>query len=72
MGMSTDGDAPNGEMVLLVDTKSGKPCFRWYSKEKLLPPFVDHADVAPSGRLVAIMTQGTLAIFRVADATAAK
>jgi hypothetical protein len=63
-GLSTDGDVPNGEVVRVIDTGSGKPCFEWYGKEKLLPPFGDHADVDPSGRLVAIMTQGTLAIFR--------
>jgi hypothetical protein len=62
-GLSSDGDVPNGEVVRVIDTGSGRPCFEWYGKEKLLPPFGDHADVDPSGRLVAIMTEGTLAIF---------
>jgi hypothetical protein len=72
MGMSTDGDVPNGEVVRVIDTGSGKQCFEWYGKEKLLPPFVDHADVDPSGQLVAIMTRGALAIFRLPDACTGK
>lgn len=72
MGMSTDGDVPNGEVVRVIDTASGKQCFEWYGKEKLLPPFVDHADIDPSGRLVAIMTQGTVAILRLPDACPTK
>ena len=72
MGMSTDGDVPNGEVVRVIDTGNGKPCFEWYGKEKLLPPFVDHADIDPTGRLVAIMTQGTLAVFRLPEACTRK
>jgi hypothetical protein len=71
-GLSTDGDVPNGEVVRVIDTESGKPCFEWYGKEKLLPPFGDHADVDPSGRLVAVMTQRDLAIFRLPDTCATK
>jgi hypothetical protein len=71
-GLSADGDAPNGEVVRVIDTGSGKPCFEWYGKEKLLPPFGDHADVDPSGRFVAIMTQGALAIFKLQDTCATK
>lgn len=67
MGMSTDGDVPNGEMVSVIDTESGKRCFEWNGKEKLLPIGGYHADIDPSGRLVAIMTQGSLAIYRLPD-----
>jgi hypothetical protein len=66
-GMSTDGFVPNGEMVRVIDTKSGTRCFEWYGKQKLLPPFIDHADIDPSGRLVAIMAKGTLTIFSLPD-----
>jgi hypothetical protein len=51
MGLSTDGYVPNGEDVRVIDTGSGKACFEWYGKEKLLPPFGDHADVDLSIRL---------------------
>jgi hypothetical protein len=66
-GMSTDGFVPNGEMVRVIDTRSGTRCFEWYGKDKLLPPFVAHADIDPSGRLVAILEQGTLTIFGIPD-----
>ncbi len=72
MGMSTDGDVPNGEMIRVIDTRTGKSCFEWYGNEKLLPPFADHADIDPTGRLVAIMTQGNLSIFRLPDSCTAK
>ena len=68
MGMSTDGDVPNGETVRVIDTRSGRPCFEWQAKAKLLPPFGYHADIDPSGRLVAILTQESLAIYRLPDA----
>jgi len=71
-GMSTDGFVPNGEMVRVIDTRSGIQCFEWYGKEKLLPPFVDHADIDPSGRLVAIMAQDTLTIFSLPDTCSSK
>jgi hypothetical protein len=72
VGLSTDGYVPNGEVVRVIDTGSGKPCFEWYGKEKLLPPFVDHADIDPTGRFVAIMTQGTLGVFRLPEACTRK
>jgi hypothetical protein len=67
MGMSADGNVPNGEMVSVIDTVSGKHCFEWKGKEKLLSIGGYHADIDPSGRLVAIMTQSTLAIYRLPD-----
>lgn len=63
LGMSADGYVPNGEVVRAIDTGSGKQCFEWYGTENLLAPFEDHADIDPSGRLVAILTRNTLAIF---------
>ncbi len=72
MGMSTDGDVPNGEMVSVIDTVSGKTCFEWNGKDKLLSIGGYHADINPSGRLVAIMTQGTLAIYRLPDSCTSK
>lgn len=68
MGMEADGWVPNGEVVRVTDTGTGKRCFEWYRKENLLSPFEDHADISPSGRLVAIMTRGKLAVFSLPDA----
>lgn len=72
MGMSTDGDVPNGEVVRVTDTGSGKRCFEWYGKENLLPPFFDHADIDPSGRLIAIITSKTVPIFALPQTCATK
>jgi hypothetical protein len=67
MGMSADGQVPNGEVVRVIDTRSGNTCFDWREKENLLPPFVDHADIAPSGRMVAAVTQRTLNVFALTE-----
>jgi len=72
MGMSTDGDVPNGEMVSVIDTVSGKRCFEWKGKEKLLSIGGYHADIDPSDRLVAIMTQGSLDIYKLPDVCSEK
>jgi hypothetical protein len=71
MGMSGDGDVPNSEIVRVIDTVSGRDCFEWRGTAKLLPPFGAHADINPSGRLVAILTADSLAIYRVPDSCTA-
>jgi hypothetical protein len=68
MGLSADGEVPNGEMVRVVDTGSGRLCFEWKGDATFLPRFGSHADIDPSGRLVAIVTQETLAIYRLPSA----
>jgi hypothetical protein len=72
MGMSTDGDSPNGELVSVVDTGSGKQCFEWQIKDEFIDELSRHADIDPSGRLVAIISRGTLGIYRLPDICAAK
>jgi hypothetical protein len=62
MGVGAD-EEPNGEMVLVIDTKSGNKCFEWSSQTNLLAVAQYHADIDPSGRLVAIMTPTTLSIY---------
>ena len=68
MGMSADGEVPNGEIVRVVDTASGRLCFEWEGGATFLPRFGSHADIDPSGRLVAIVTQETLAMYRLPGA----
>jgi hypothetical protein len=70
MGMSADGDVPNGETVRVIDSGSGRQCFEWKGEATLLPLFGSHADIDPSGRLVAILTHESLAIYRLPDACA--
>jgi hypothetical protein len=71
MGVGVD-DKPNGEMVLAIDTRSGKRCFEWNSRSNLLVVGQFHADIDPSGRLIAIMTPTSLNIYRFPDGCVAK
>jgi hypothetical protein len=66
MGVGAD-EEPNGEMVLVIDTKTGKKCFEWSSQTNLLVVSQYHADIDPSGRLVAIMTPTTLSIYKLPE-----
>jgi hypothetical protein len=66
MGVGAD-EKPNGEMVLVIDTRSGKQCFEWNSSTNLLVAGQFHADIDPSGRLIAIMTPTTLNIYRLPE-----
>lgn len=66
LGVGAD-EEPNGEMVLVIDTRSGKHCFEWNSSAHLLVAGQFHADIDPSGRLIAIMTPTTLNIYRLPE-----
>jgi hypothetical protein len=72
LGMGVGDESSNGEMVLVIDTRSGKQCFEWTSKIGLLLAGGFHADVDPSGQLIAIMTRTTLALYSVPDTCTAK
>lgn len=65
-GMAADDFAPNGEMVRVVDTNTGSTCFEWTSKDGLLLTG-HHADINPSGTLVAILTHNLLTIYRLPE-----
>jgi len=60
-------EEPNGEMVLVIDTRSGKKCFEWSTQKNLLAVAQYHADIDPSGRFVAIMTPTTLNIYNLPE-----
>jgi hypothetical protein len=63
---------PNGEMVRVIDTGSGKSCFEWNSGTNLLVLGDLHADIDPSGQLVAIMTRTTLNVYKLPESCALK
>jgi hypothetical protein len=65
-------EEPTGEMVRVIDTKNGKRCFEWSSQTKLLLAGQYHADIDPSGQLVAIMTPTTLNIYKLPEVCAAR
>jgi hypothetical protein len=72
LGMGVGDEEPNGEMVLVIDTKSGKLCFEWSASTNLLVPGQLHADISPSGHLVGIMTPTTLNIYSLPEACGAQ
>ena len=63
MGVGVGDEKPNGEMVLVIETRSGRQCFEWNSSTNLLLAGQFHADIDPSGRLIAIMTRNTLNVY---------
>lgn len=72
LGMGVGDESANGEMVRVIDTKSGKQCFEWNGKIGLLLEGGFHADIDPSGQLIAIMTRTTLTLYSVPEACTAK
>lgn len=70
MGVGAD-EEPNGEMVLVIDASTGKKCFEWNSSTNLLVAGQFHADIDPSGRLIAMMTPTKLNIYRLPESCVA-
>ena len=67
LGMGVANEDDNGEMVRVIDTANGKQCFEWDSKTGILPAGDYHADINPSGQLVAIVTQANLRVYRLPE-----
>ncbi|MGA2352925.1 MAG: hypothetical protein ABSG02_00415 [Terriglobales bacterium] len=64
LGVGVGDEGANAEMVQVIDTRSGKKCFEWNSRKNLLVAGQFHADIDPSGRLIAIMNRTALNIYR--------
>jgi hypothetical protein len=71
LGMGVEDEVSNGEQVTVIDSSIGRPCFTWSSRTELLPEGDYHADIDPTGKLVAIMTSTTLFVFRLPSGCAA-
>ena len=70
--MGVGDEEPNGKIALVIDTRSGKHCFEWNSSTNLLVAGQLHADIDPSGRLVAIVTPTALNIYKLPGVCVAK
>jgi hypothetical protein len=70
LGMGVGDMEATGEMVRVIDTNDGKQCFEWHSKAGVLLAGGYHADIDPSGQLIAIMTRNSLAFYRLPDVCA--
>ena len=64
LGIGVVDESANGEAVRVVDTTTGKTCFEWKDPKQLIQTGIYHADISPSGRLVALVTGGTLSVYR--------
>lgn len=64
-GMGAADQQPNGEFVQVVDVKSGKSCFSWDGQRAPLGRAGEyHADISPSGSLLAMVTRTSLLVYR--------
>jgi hypothetical protein len=72
LGMGVADMEATGEMVRVIDTNDGKQCFQWNGEAGVLVAGGYHADIDPSGQLIAIMTRNNLAFYRLADVCANK
>jgi len=65
LGLGVADQPANGERIQVVDTRSGGVCFDWASPLRPLGPAGEfHADISPSGRLVAAVAWGNLMIYK--------
>ena len=65
LGLGSANEQANGERIQVIDTKTGGVCFDWDSKLKPLGLAGEyHADISPSGGLVAVVGWGKLMIYR--------
>ena len=63
----------NGETIWVVDTSSAGACFEWDSPGQLLGQVGQrHADLSPSGRLLAAVTPTQLAVYRLPETCKSK
>jgi hypothetical protein len=72
LGVGVGNLEATGEMVRVIDTNDGKQCFEWDGEAGVLLAGGYHADIDPSGQLIAIMTRNNLAFYRLADVCANK
>ncbi len=64
-GLGASDEQSNGETVQVVDTESGKNCFSWDGPHTPLGRAGEyHADLSPSGSLLAMVTKTSLLIYR--------
>jgi hypothetical protein len=64
LGAGVADENANGEAVRVVDTTTATTCFEWHDPKNLVDEGVYHADISPSGQLVALVTRGELLIYR--------
>ena len=71
IGDAADQEA-NGELVQVINARKGKSCFEWRGRAGILLAGGYHADIDPTGRFVAIMTQRELQLYSLPETCTAK
>jgi hypothetical protein len=73
LGVGAIDEIPNGELVRVLDTITGKICFDWKDPKHLANMGVyPHAALSPSGKFVALVTEGELSVYRLPDVCSAE
>jgi hypothetical protein len=72
IGFGAVDEKANGEFVRVIDTVNGRTCFEWRSSAGIAEEGQYHADLAPSGQMVVILTQTTLSIYQLPQECKAK
>jgi len=67
MGVGVDDQKSNGESVRVIDTATGKSCFELRGATGLTGAGEPHADLDPSGQLVAVVTRNSLSVYEVPE-----
>jgi hypothetical protein len=68
LGVGVADEVDNSEVVWVVDTVSGHKCFDWKATKHLANMGVyPHAAISPSGKFVAVVSEGELRVYRLPD-----
>jgi len=67
LGVGVMDEIDNSETVRVVDTVMGSTCFEWNSPTLPGIPIGYHADVSPSGKYAAVITDEWLSIYALPD-----
>ena len=67
-GLGVMSEQPNGEIVRVIDTRTGGICLNLESPGKLFGPAGDyHADLSPNGRWMVLITLQELSIYQLPE-----
>ena len=72
LGMGVADEGANGEMIRGVDTATGDTCFELSSPARPAVQYDYHADVSPSGKYVAVITDDALWIYTLPESCGKK
>jgi hypothetical protein len=72
LGVGAVDEIANGETVRVVDTATGNICFEWNSPRLPEIAIGYHADVSPSGKYAAVITDDSLSIYALPESCGKK